>query len=51
MMMGGHGHNPFELQQKVTDLFLRAVERRPANADLHAVLGVLYNLSRSYDQV
>ncbi|MDC0525916.1 hypothetical protein OAO87_02860 [bacterium] len=40
--------SPFELQQRVTDLFLRAVEKRPANADLHAVLGVLYNLSRSY---
>ena len=42
--------NPFELQQKVTDLFLKAVEKRPQNADLHAVLGVLYNLSRSYPE-
>ena len=43
-------HNPFELQKKVTDLFLKAVARRPMNADLHAVLGVLYNLSRSYPE-
>lgn len=40
--------NPFELQQKVTNLFLRAAQKQPNNADLHAVLGVLYNLARSY---
>ena len=34
----------------VTDLFLEAVTASPANADLHAVLGVLYNLSRSYTE-
>ena len=39
---------PFALQRRVTDLFLRAVKLAPENADLHAVLGVLYNLSRSY---
>jgi Flp pilus assembly protein TadD len=42
--------NPFELQRRVTDLFLHAVEKRPENADLHAVLGVLHNLSRSYPE-
>jgi tetratricopeptide (TPR) repeat protein len=42
--------NPFFLQQRVTELFLRAVQKRPQNADLHAVLGVLYNLSRSYPE-
>ena len=46
----GEYENPFELQRRVTDLFLRAVEKRPANADLRAVLGVLYNLSRSYPE-
>ena len=39
-------HNPFELQRRVTDQFLRAVRLHPQHADLHAVLGVLYNLSR-----
>jgi len=33
---------------QVTDNFARAVAHAPANADLHAVLGVLYNLSRDY---
>ena len=33
---------------QVTDNFARAVTHAPANADLHAVLGVLYNLSRDY---
>ena len=42
--------NPFELQRRVTDMFLQAVRHRPDNADLHAVLGVLYNLSRSYPE-
>ena len=40
--------NPFRLQQQVTDNFARAVAHAPSNADLHAVLGVLYNLSRDY---
>ncbi|KAL1528641.1 hypothetical protein AB1Y20_009979 [Prymnesium parvum] len=40
--------NPFALQQQVTALFLRAAELAPGNADIHAVLGVLYNLSRDY---
>ena len=47
---GAEYENPFLLQSRVTALFLRAVEKRPANADLHAVLGVLYNLSRSYPE-
>ena len=38
------------LHKRVTDLYLRAVEIAPQNADLHAVLGVLYNLSRSYPE-
>ena len=33
---------------QVTDNFARAVAHAPANADLHAVLGVLYNLARDY---
>lgn len=32
----------------MTALFLRAAELRPSNADVHAVLGVLHNLSREY---
>ena len=44
------GANPFELQKIVTEMFLRAATERPDNADLHAVLGVLYNLSRSYPE-
>eukprot|EP00326_Haptolina_ericina_P008332 CAMPEP_0181221100 /NCGR_PEP_ID=MMETSP1096-20121128/29204_1 /TAXON_ID=156174 ORGANISM="Chrysochromulina ericina, Strain CCMP281" /NCGR_SAMPLE_ID=MMETSP1096 /ASSEMBLY_ACC=CAM_ASM_000453 /LENGTH=524 /DNA_ID=CAMNT_0023313675 /DNA_START=85 /DNA_END=1659 /DNA_ORIENTATION=+ len=44
----GVAHNPFVLQQQVTSLFLRAAELSPQSADIHAVLGVLYNLSREY---
>lgn len=44
----GANTNPFRLQQQVTDNFAKAVLHAPANADLHAVLGVLYNLSRDY---
>jgi len=40
--------NPFALQQQVTDLYLKAAAHSPGNADIHAVLGVLYNLSREY---
>lgn len=35
-------------QADTTALFLRAVGRAPHSADLHAVLGVLHNLSREY---
>jgi len=42
--------HPFELQQRVTARFQRAVTAFPDNHDLHAVLGVLHNLSRSYDE-
>ena len=42
--------HPFELQQRVTARFQRAVTAFPDNPDLHAVLGVLHNLSRSYDE-
>jgi len=35
-------------QADTTALFLRAVGRAPNSADLHAVLGVLHNLSREY---
>ena len=35
---------------QVTDLYLRAAELSPNNADIHAVLGVLYNLSREVCQ-
>lgn len=38
------------LQAQVIDLFLRAVQLQPENADCHSVLGVLYNLSRSYPE-
>ena len=42
--------NPYALQAHVTELFKQAVGLRPKDPDLHAVLGVLYNLSRSYPQ-
>ena len=42
--------NPYALQQQLTRTFVAAAEARPDNADLHAVLGVLYNLSRSYPE-
>ena len=41
---------PFALQRRVTDLFGGAVRLAPHNADLHAVLGVLHNLTRSYPE-
>ena len=42
--------NPYALQQQLTRTFVAAAEARPDNADLHAVLGVLHNLSRDYPQ-
>ena len=42
---------PYRLHEEVTSLFRSAVEIAPQNADLHAVLGVLHNLSRDYPQV
>lgn len=44
----GTRNNPFLLHQHVTNLFLNAAQLTPNNADVHAVLGVLYNLSREY---
>jgi tetratricopeptide (TPR) repeat protein len=42
--------NIFEQQNKVIDLFIQAVKINPRDADLHAVLGVLWNLTREYDK-
>ena len=39
------------LQQQVAAMFTRALEFAPENAELHAVLGVLHNLSREYPKV
>jgi peroxin-5 len=39
----------FHLNQEVLDLFVRAVEQNPSDADLHTVLGVLYNIANDYD--
>eukprot|EP01102_Stenamoeba_stenopodia_P018072 TRINITY_DN657_c0_g1_i1.p1 TRINITY_DN657_c0_g1~~TRINITY_DN657_c0_g1_i1.p1 ORF type:complete len:462 (-),score=85.73 TRINITY_DN657_c0_g1_i1:44-1375(-) len=39
----------YTLHKKVTAMFRRASEMCPHDADLFAVLGVLYNLSREYD--
>jgi len=42
--------NVFDQQRQVIDLFIQAVKVNPVDADLHAVLGVLWNLTREYDK-
>ena len=38
-------------QKMVIEMFLLAAERNPADADLHLVLGVLWNITKEYDRV
>ena len=45
------GGRAARLQQQVAAMFTRALEFAPENAELHAVLGVLHNLSREYPKV
>jgi peroxin-5 len=42
------GGDPFGLHDRLTALFRAAAAQAPADADVHAVLGVLYNLSLEY---
>ena len=42
--------DPTSLHDQVTSMFLSAVSLRPADPDLHTVMGVLYHLSSDFDK-
>lgn len=46
----GHSHLDAGLHGQVTAMFKEALRLRPADSQLHTVLGVLYHLSSDFDQ-